>query len=870
MADGKVVIGTEIDESGAKKGMSNLKSNMKKWGSSFGKIGSAALKGTAVAVTAVGTAISGASVAAIKFGSDFESQMSRVKAISGATSEEFTLLSEKAKEMGAKTKFSATESAKAMEYMAMAGWKTEDMLQGIDGIMNLAAASGEDLATTSDIVTDALTAFGMSAKDSGHFADILAQASTNANTNVGMMGETFKYVAPVAGALGYRAEDVAVAIGLMANSSIKGSQAGTSLRSLLTRMAKPTDEVATAMDRLGVSLTDSSGKIKPFNSVIQDLRASFANLSEAEKAQLAASLAGQEGMSGLLAIVNASDEDFNKLTDAINNSEGAAKKMAETMQNNLKGQLTILKSSLEGLGIEIYESVKEPLTNIAKLGVETVNSLTDAFKSQGATGLVNALGDILAQMVTRAASQAPKIINLAVNIIQSFSQGIQKNAHQVVESLSSVLVSFTEGIASLIPTLGSLAITLVQELALAIVTQAPVLLNAGYEMLNNFINGFVDGIPTVLPKFFDFVQEIGENIATAAPVMIEKGFELLSKLAEGIVEAIPILIEKIPQLVTSLLNSLSSAISEGFPVILQKGVELIGQLLLGLIQAIPTLVANIPQIIQAIVDVFTAFSWIDLGKQIIGLLKDGIMEMLEPVKESARNVFEAIKTSIEKLPEKLKEIGSNAMSYLSDAINAGKEAATNAAENIFNSIKNAIKNLPTTLKEIGKTAVEHMSDAIKGAKDAVKDAAKAVYDKVIGVFEDLPDKMLDIGENLIKGLWNGISNMTDWVIGKIQGFGDSVLQGLKDFFGINSPSKVMEVEVGQWLAKGVGVGFEKYNPMVQIQKSLDVGLRGLESSLFGGVTNNNNQTNNFYGIDTPDRISRSLRMQQLYGMAGAR
>ena len=195
--------------------------------------------------------------------------MSKVAAISGATGDDLKALTDKAKEMGATTKFSASESADALQYMAMAGWKTDDMLSGLEGIMNLAAASGEDLATTSDIVTDALTAFGLTAEDSTHFADILAQASANANTNVGMMGETFKYVAPVAGALGYSAEDTALAIGLMANSGIKASQAGTSLRSIMSRMAKPTKEVQNAMNKLGVSLTDSSGNMKTLNELME-------------------------------------------------------------------------------------------------------------------------------------------------------------------------------------------------------------------------------------------------------------------------------------------------------------------------------------------------------------------------------------------------------------------------------------------------------------------------------------------------------------------------------------------------------------------------------------------------------------------------
>lgn len=310
-------------------------------------------------------------LSAIDSGSSFEAGMSQVQAVSGASRNELERLKNKAKEMGAQTKFSATESAEALNYMAMAGWKTEDMLGGLSGIMNLAAASGEDLATTSDIVTDALTAFGMSAEESTHFADILAAASSNANTNVSMMGETFKYVAPVAGAMGYSAEDAAVAIGLMANSSIKGSQAGTSLRSILTRLAKPTNDSEMAMKALGLSITDNAGRMKPLSEVILDMRDAFAGLSENQKASYAAMLGGQEAMSGLLAIVNASDADFEKLSNAIAGCNGAAEQMAGIMQDNLKGKITLLQSALEGLGISAYEIFDDEL----KMSVE---SATDA------------------------------------------------------------------------------------------------------------------------------------------------------------------------------------------------------------------------------------------------------------------------------------------------------------------------------------------------------------------------------------------------------------------------------------------------------------------------------------------------------------
>ena len=389
-ADGTVKINTELDSSKAQGALAKFSTTAK-----------SALKGVAVAASAAGVAITAMAGYAIKVGSSFEEGMSKVSAISGAAGGDLEELTDKAKEMGAKTKFSATEAASAFEYMAMAGWKTEDMLSGIEGIMNLAAASGEDLAATSDIVTDALTAFGMSASDSGRFADVLAAASSNANTNVGMMGETFKYVAPVAGALGFSVEDTAVAIGLMANSGIKASQAGTSLRSIMSRLAKPTSDVQIAMDALGISLTDSNGNMKSLNEVMGDLRNGFAGLGEAEKASMAATLGGQEAMSGLLAIVNASDADFTALQNAINNADGAAEAMAETMQNNLKGSFTILGSALEGFGIQVYERMQEPLKKAVDEGTENVNRLARAFSSGGLKGVVSEAGEIFSRFADK-------------------------------------------------------------------------------------------------------------------------------------------------------------------------------------------------------------------------------------------------------------------------------------------------------------------------------------------------------------------------------------------------------------------------------------------------------------------------------------
>ena len=383
------------------------------------EFGAKAIAAASVAATAVGKY-------AIDVGSNFDSSMANVAAISGATGESLDALRDKAKEMGAKTKFSASESADAFTYMAMAGWKTEEMLNGIDGIMNLAAASGEDLALTSDIVTDALTAFGLQASDSAHFADVLAAASNSANTNVSMLGGSFKYVAPVAGALGYSIEDVSVALGLMANSGIKAEQAGTSMRAMLTRLAKPTKEVQEAFASLGMDAADAiqnaDGTMKPFSETMQILRDKMAGLSEAEKANVAAAIAGQEAMSGMLAIVNASDSDFEKLTSAIANADGTAQSMADTMNNNLNGAITILKSATEGFGITLYETFSGPAQKAIETLTGYVSQLTDAFSTGGLSGLMDEMGNVVGDGLNKILEYLPKIVQVGADIVMALDR----------------------------------------------------------------------------------------------------------------------------------------------------------------------------------------------------------------------------------------------------------------------------------------------------------------------------------------------------------------------------------------------------------------------------------------------------------------
>lgn len=608
----------------------------------------------------------------VKTTMDFDSSMSQVAAVSGATGEEFDQLRNKAREMGEKTKFSASESADAMNYMAMAGWKTGDMLDGIEGIMNLAAASGEDLATTSDIVTDALTAFGMSAGDSGRLADVMAAASANANTNVSMLGESFKYVATTAGALGFSAEDTALALGLMANSGVKASQGGTALRNVLTNMANPSDKMAKAMEQLGVSLTDSEGNMLSLREVMNNLRSGFAGLKDmtdeqktalaeldsqledgtlseeeyaeaidnlvgsaddatgATKAQTAAMLAGKQGMSGLLAIVNASDEDFNKLTEAIDGSSGSAQDMADTMQDNLAGQMQILMSQLQELAISFGDILMPVIRDV----VSWVQQLVDKFN-----GLSPETKKVIAVILSIVAAIGP-----ALFVIGKIISGVGG-----IITIIGALTPVVSAIAGMIPFITAMA--------------AP--LAAAFLPIIGIIAGIIGAIIAVIlviknwGKITQWLKKVWSKVSTFLQDTWDSIKEYALAIFKALKLAITLPIRAARKIIKTVWENLTTWLSEKW-------------------EAIKTTASTVWEAIKKVVT-----APIQAAKRIVKKAADKMsaaFDIFESVKETVSGVFETIGNAISD------PIGT-ARDLVSDAIDTIKGLFPLSIGKIFSNVK---------------------------------------------------------------------------------------------------------------------------------------------------------------------------------------
>lgn len=389
----------------------------------FGKKASGAFEAAQSALTAAGIAtalkeIYEAYKQCINIAGEFEASMSNVEALSGASAEELKQLSDMAKELGATTKFTAKESADAMGYMAMAGWDAEQMLSGMPGVLSLAAASGEDLARVSDIVTDSMTAFGLTAADTTRYADVLAATAANANTSVGVMGETFKYAAPVAGALGYSIEDVSTAIGLMANAGIKGSNAGTALRNMFNGLLEGVTLTGDAFGEYTLSAVKADGTMADFSETIDELRGYFDQMTEAERVNNAMTIAGQRGYAGLLSILNASEEDYAKLTASINSSAGAAQRMADIKMDNMVGQLTLLNSASEAVKTTIGEQFTPMLADLYGWGAKVLSEINSFLQQhpgliKAATAFIGIVGAATAALTAYAAiAKIVKVLSL--------------------------------------------------------------------------------------------------------------------------------------------------------------------------------------------------------------------------------------------------------------------------------------------------------------------------------------------------------------------------------------------------------------------------------------------------------------------------
>lgn len=730
----------------------------------------------------VTTVIGGVGVAAVKTAADFDSAMSQVAAVSGATGKDFDALRNKAREMGAKTKFSATEAAEAMNYMAMAGWKTEDMLDGIEGVMNLAAASGEDLATTSDIVTDALTAFGLSAKDSGHFADILAAASSNANTNVSMMGETFKYCAPIAGALGFSAEDTAEAIGLMANAGIKSSQAGTALRTIMNNLAGDVKISGKAIGDVTIATTNADGSMRDLSDILSDCRSAFGNLTESEKAQAAESLVGKNAMSGFLALMNAGQGDIDKLSSAIDNCDGSAEKMAMTMQDNLAGQLTILKSQLQELAISFGDILMPAIRSIvSKLQgfVDKLNGMDEGTKRTIVTIalLVASIGPLLV------------IIGTAISKIGVAMQGFVKLANGI-SKLKIAIQGGTGVLGKLGATLGGISAPVLAVVAvIAVLVAAFVHLwktNEGFRdaiigtwnRIKDTISGFCQGI-------VDRLNALGFQFTDIVDVLktVWDGFcQVLAPIFEGVFNNIANILSTVTGVITGILDVFIGIFTGNWSQAWTGVKEIFSSVWNG----ISSFFTNILNVIKGVADV------------VLGWFGTSWNEVWTNIKTFFEGIWNGIATFFTTIWETLKNVVTVGIMAIGSILSAAFDIITlpfrfiwENCKGIIISVWDAIKSKVTTVIHAVASVISTVMNAIKAVFSTVWNAIKTVVTTVVNAIKSIVTTVFNAIKNTATTVWNAIKTAVTTPVNAIKSTVTTVFNSVKStvtsiFNGIKS------------------------------------------------------------------------------------
>lgn len=765
--------------------------------------------------------------AAVKKSIDFDDTMRKVKATSGATGDEFNQLRTKALQMGRDTKFTASESAEAMNYMALAGWDTKDMLKGVGGVMDLAAASGEDLASVSDIVTDNLTAFGMKAKDSTHFADVLAQTSSKANTDVRGLGEAFKYAAPVAGALGYTVEDTSVAIGLMSNAGIKGEKAGTALRTMFTNLSKPTKAMKDEMDKLGISITDSNGEMLPMRDVLDQLRGKMGGLSKDQQAAAASTIFGKEAMSGALAVINASDEDYKKLTKSIDGSKGASKRMAKEMEGGIGGAMRKMKSAIESLAISLGDALAPMLYKAAKWITSLANKFsnlpTGVQKTIAVVGLLAAaigpllmvfgvmastigtaitvLGSLMTSMRTlsflsKTSAAATGIWNgvtatargiangyrLAIAAL-STSQTIQALKTKIAAAATTAWTTVTKGAALATKGLG-LAIRFMTG-PVGIVITAIGLLVAGLIHLwktnssfRNAVIGIWNSIKNAAIAIFGFIKPYIINIWNAIKNSTIAIWNAIKKSAVIIWNAIKFAVQHPIQALKNVLSALWNGMKNA-------AIKIWNALKNGVIAIIKAYVAqvrfNINLIKRIVVTIFNAIKSFSI--KVWTALKKGVLGIIRALRKGVLSVFNALKKGIVVIFNAVK----NATVKIWTAI---KKSVVNKAKALWSGVKNTWNALKKGTIGIFKAVGSFMSSKWNSIKKGTVNKSKALWSGVKDAWGSLKkgthNTMSAVGGFMSKK-WNGIKSTTVSIVNgmksKVMGTMNKMRDGIKTVTG---------------------------------------------------------------------------------------
>lgn len=793
---------------------SELESGVDKTKGLVGGIGSAVGSGLKVVGAAVGaaTAAVGAfGASSVEVGKTFDSSMSQVAATMGFTVDQlnasetelanmteaertaaqeaqssFGQLRDYAQQMGATTAFSATQAADALNYMALAGYDTQQSMSMLPNVLNLAAAGDMELARASDMVTDAATALGFTLEDGSadierttELVDMMAKASSKSNTSVSGLGDAILTIGGTAKNMAGGTLELTTALGVLADNGIKGSEAGTHLRNAILSLSAPTDNAAAMLESLGIKTKDAEGNLLPIQAIMGQLGASLDGLGTAERAEVISTIFNKTDIAAVNALLDTTDDRWIELGEAIDDSKGAAEAMANTQLDNLAGDITLFKSALEGAQILVSDALTPSLREFVQFGTQGLTRVSDAFKADGLTGAMEAFGDVLSDGLNMVIEKLPEFLDAGMQLLGALGQGIMDNLPMILDAAQQILM----------------------QLATGILTALPSLVDGALQILMALGQFLIENGPTLIPMIVNVVMQIVQMLADNAPLLVTGAIELLTGLALALVENIPTLIPAIIELVTQV----GLALLENLPILLQAVIDIN----IALVQAI---IENMPVIIEAVLQVLVA---------VLNMLLQYGAQFVQFVVTNGAQILQNLVTWLSQVPVKLAYYAGYAIGEF----------------------MRFFLELPGKLQQIWTNVINAIVNFGNNMKNKAIAAAKGFTTSLINGVKDLPNRFREIGSNIVNGIWNGISSGWNWLTSKVSELANSLLQGVKDALGISSPSKEF-AWVGKMVDEGFAKGIDKYDYLVNdaiedLTTIPDVNVKaGLEAKGSGSVSNN--------------------------------
>lgn len=767
-----------FDASEYQKGMKEAESSFNSFSSKIGSISSGIVNGIGIAITAATTAIVAFGKSSLGAGMEFDAAVSQIAATMGTTVDQIGVLRDKAMELGASTSFSATQAAEGFNILAMSGLTVEEQLSAIDTVLSLAAAGGLEMADAAAYAIGAVKGFGDSCDNAQYYADLMAKGATLAATDVRGLGEALSGSAATAASYGQSADSVTLSLLRLAEQNVTGSTAATALNRAMADLYIPTDAAAAALEELGISAYDAEGNARDFNEVVDELSGALSGMTEEEANAYKGAIFTSQGLKAFNMMTVSSTEKveaFKEGLAAASDGIGSAAQQAETMLDNLQGDITIFGSAVEGLQIGVSDTISGLMRDTVQFGTEQITLLTDAVKQGGLTGLAGAVGEVLVNIINRITEHIPKILNLGIQVVQSLLEGISQSIEDIASIAAEIITTLVTGIVELLPDVIQVACDVVVALATSLAEQLPTLIPVIVDGIMNAAQTLIDNLPTILDALLQVVEGLAQGILDSIPMIIEKlpevilaivnfilsaipdiiqtGIDLLTSLVTALPEIINTVVEAIPQ----IINGLITAVIGSIPQMIQAGIDLLVSLVQNLPTIIITIVEAIPEIISAIIDalVNNIPLIVETGVQVFMALIENLPEIIIGLVEAIPEIITAMVDALGEGVSKFAEVGENLVKGLWEGIQSLAGWLWDQVSDWISDLWDGILDffgIASPSKEmawVGRMLVEGLSGSIESNGDEAVDASQELAGNVLSSFEDMADGIADFEKSAL-------------------------------------------------------------------------------------------------------------------------